>query len=222
MSQVAKILSIEHLTHDVLGLSITKPEGFTYEPGQAVDLSFRKEGWEDKLSCFTFTSFTDDDHLEFVIKTYPDRHRFTNELLSAKVGDEVNVYDAFGDIRYKGDGIFIAGGAGITPFLIILKNLEREGKIGNNKLIFANKTQEDIILKDKFEDMLGDNFINILSGEEVPGYEHGFVSPELIKKHMDGDTQYFYLCAPPPMMKAVEAHLHSLGIKDEFIVKEGF
>ena len=222
MPQSSKIISIEHLTHDVLGLKIEKPENFQYKAGQAVDIALNKPGWEDKLSCFTFTSFTDDDHLEFVIKTYPDRHRVTNELLSAKPGDDILVFKPFGDIAYKGDGIFIAGGAGITPFLAILKQLEREGKLNENKLIFANKTKADIILEDKFRKMLGKNFINILSNEEIEGYEHGFVSPELIQSQIKGDNLYFYLCAPPPMMKAVQAHLASLGVKDEYIVKEGF
>lgn len=121
-----------------------------------------------------------------------------------------------------GEGIFIAGGAGVTPFITILKQLEKENKIGNNKLIFANKTKADIILEDKFHKLLGDNFINILSEEKIADYEHGFISAELIKKYTNEYAKYFYLCGPEPMMQAVEKHLFSLGIADRFIVKEAF
>ncbi|MBK7097975.1 MAG: flavodoxin reductase [Sphingobacteriales bacterium] len=222
MKHLVNIISIEHLTHDVLRVRIEKPEGFTYTPGQAVDISFNKPRWEETLSCFTFTSLPDEDTIEFTIKTYPSRKRVTNELLSAKPGDEIFVYKPFGDIRYKGDGIFIAGGAGVTPFIAILKDLGRQNKIGNNKLLFANKTKGDIILEEHFKNLLGGNFINILSEEEIPGYEHGYVNAELIKKLSEENLKFYYLCAPPPMMKAVEQHLAALGVDEEHIVKEGF
>jgi ferredoxin-NADP reductase len=71
-----------------------------------------------------------------------------------------------GAIEYKGEGVFIAGGAGVTPFIAILRQLQAENKIANNKLIFTNKTANDIILKKEFNDMLGKNFINTLTDEQ--------------------------------------------------------
>ena len=70
--------------------------------------------------------------------------------------------------------------------------------------------------------MLGKNFVNVLSDETIPSYENGYVSPELIKKHTNTSTKYYYLCGPKPMMKAVEEHFSTLGITPEFIVKESF
>ncbi|QOW11955.1 flavodoxin reductase [Kaistella flava (ex Peng et al. 2021)] len=222
MSQLTTIKSIEHLTHDVLHIVLEKPQGLNYIPGQAVDISLNKPGWSEKKNCFTFTSLPEDDQIEFTIKTYPEHKGVTNELLSSKPGDEVLIYKPFGDIHYKGAGIFIAGGAGITPFIAILKNLEKQNLIAGNKLLFANKEKADIILEERFTSMLGKNFINILSKENLEGYEHGYISPELIKKYSEEHLKYYYLCGPPPMMNAVEGHLASLGIADEFIVKEGF
>lgn len=222
MSQISKIKSIKHLTHDVLQIILEKPEGLNYIPGQAVDISLKKPNWNEKKNCFTFTSLPDDDFIQFTIKTYPERKGLTNELLSAHPGDEILIHKPFGDIHYKGDGIFIAGGAGITPFIAILKNLEKQHKIGGNKLIFANKEKADIILEDQFSALLGINFINILSNEEIEGYEHGYISSGLIKKHMDSGLKYYYLCGPEPMMNAVEGHLDALGVHKEFIVREGF
>lgn len=221
MEQV-KILTIEHLTHDVLKIVAEKPKTIIYQPGQAVDVSINKQGWEKELRAFTFTSLPGDEYIEFTIKTYPSHNGVTQQLLSLRKGDELLVHDVFGDIRYKGEGIFIAGGAGITPFIAILKQLEKENKVGSNKLIFANKTKKDIILEDKFRQVLGANFINILSDEKISNYEHGFISADLIKAHTNGHIQYFYLCGPDPMMQAVEDHLSSLGIEDCFIVKEAF
>ena len=222
MEQVVKIISIEPITHDVLRIVAEKPANLMFNAGQAVDISINKQGWEKELRAFTFTSLPNDEYIEFTIKTYPSHNGVTQQLLSLTKGDELIIHDVFGDIAYKGEGIFIAGGAGVTPFIAILKQLERENKIGNNKLIFANKTKADIILEGKFNKLLGKNFINILSDEEYTGYEHGYISKELIKKHTQGSTPYFYLCGPEPMMQAVEKHLTSLGVADSFVVKEAF
>lgn len=222
MSHTVKVKTIEHLTHDVIHLILEKPEGLSYTPGQAVDISINKPGWEDKKTCFTFVSLPDENQIEFVIKTYPSHQGITNELLSVKPGDEITVYKPFGDIKYKGDGIFIAGGAGITPFLAILKDLKKQGKLGKSKLIFANRAKADIIMEEHFNQLLGEKFINILSDEELEGYEHGYVSQELIQKHSAPDLKFYYICGPPPMMNAVEKQLAALGIDENHIVKEGF
>jgi ferredoxin-NADP reductase len=47
----------------------------------------------------------------------------------------------FGAIEYKGEGVFIAGGAGVTPFIAILRQLQAENKIANNKLILLIRPQ---------------------------------------------------------------------------------
>ena len=185
-------------------------------------MSINKTGWENELRAFTFTSLPNEDIIEFSIKTYPSHNGVTNQLLNITVGDELIIHDVFGDIKFIDEGIFIAGGAGITPFIAIFKQLEKANKIGNNKLIFANKTKADIILENKFQQILGKNFINVLSEESLRGYENGFITADLIKKYIDKTTKYYYLCGPEPMMFAVEKQLKSIGIKSEFIIKEGF
>lgn len=222
MPQLAKIKTIEPLTHDVLKIVAEKPAGTTYQPGQAVDISINKPGWESEVRPFTFTSLPEDDFIEFSIKTYPSHNGVTNQLRALKAGDELIVGEVFGDIHYKGEGVFIAGGAGITPFIAIFKQLDKNNRIGNSKLIFANKTKADIILEDKFNTLLGTNFINILSDEKREGYEQGYISAALIKKHTDDSTKYFYLCGPDPMMEAVEKELSSIGIDKGQIVREAF
>lgn len=222
MEQIVKIKSVEHLTHDVLRIVAEKPAGLSYIVGQAVDVSLNKDGWNNELRAFTFTSLLNEEYIEFTIKTYPSHNGVTQQLLLAGKDDELIIHDVFGDIHYKGEGVFIAGGAGVTPFIAIFKELEQKKKIGNNKLIFANKTQADIILEEQFEKLLGSNFINVLSQEESTKYLHGYITADLIKKHIDSPTQYFYLCGPEPMMQAIEKQLFSLGILQEYIVKEAF
>lgn len=222
MDHVVKIKSIHPITPDIYRIDLEKPEGIKYIPGQACDININRPGWEKEVRTFTFTSLQDDDQVQFSIKTYPSHNGVTNQIRTLKAGDTITLHDIYGDIHYIGEGLFIAGGAGVTPFIAIFKYLEKNGKLGHNKLLFANKTKADIVDRERFEKLLGKNFINILSNEETPEYEHGYVTPELIKKCSDDTTKYYYLCGPDPMMDAVEKHLHSLGITDEQIVREGF
>ena len=216
------IKHIHHITQDVLRIVTEKPPQLRFNPGQATEVFLTKEGWEKEGRPFTFTSLPGDDHVEFTIKTYPVRSGVTNELLKLSAGDKLILNDVFGEISYKGEGTFIAGGAGITPFISIFRDLAAKHAIGNNKLIFANKSRADIINEAEFSKLLGQGFINILSEEILEGFEHGFVTEEFLKQHITDPNAYVYLCGPPPMIDAVLNTLHSLGIAGTHIVQEGF
>src|SRR6187551_1454787 len=117
MDHVVKILSVGKVTHDVRAFRITKPVGFTFQPGQATEVSVNKPGWQDEKRPFTFTSLNEWPYLEFTIKIYKDHAGVTNELGKLVAGDELILRDVWGTIQYNGEGYFIAGGAGITPFI---------------------------------------------------------------------------------------------------------
>ncbi len=216
-----KIKSVDKVTHDVLRIVTEKPTGYTFQSGQATEVSINKVGWANAKRPFTFTCLPDKDYIEFTIKTYPVRKGVTNELLNLKPGDELILHEVFGAISYKGEGVFIAGGAGVSPFISIFRSLDANNKIGSNVLVFANKTKEDIILEQEFNNLLGDAFINILSDEETEGYHHGLINEDFLKANIVDFDQQFYVCGPPPMMDALQKQLSNLGIdKDAITVEE--
>jgi ferredoxin-NADP reductase len=217
---IIKILSIEFITRDVLQILTERPASLEFTPGQAADISINKNGWKDEIRPFTFTGLPDDKFLQFTIKTYPGRKGVTNELRGLKRGGELILHGVFGAIAYRGEGVFVAGGAGTTPFISIFRYLKAENLVGNNKLIFANKTRDDIILRYEFEHLLGKNFINILSDEEASPFYHGYINEDFLKTQLAGSGKFVYLCGPPPMMEAVEAILSRLNIDESSIIKE--
>ncbi len=219
---IVKIKSIQYITHDVMQIVTEKPINFKFSPGQATEISINKSGWKDEKRPFTFTSLPDSDFLEFTIKTYPSHKGVTNELMKLKKDDELILHDVFGAITYKGEGVFIAGGAGVTPFICIFRDLMSKNLIGNNKLIFANKTKDDIILASEFEKLLGKNFINILSDEKADGYTHGQITEGFLKIHLSESPENIYICGPPPMMDAIEKQLIYLKVDKRKIIKEAF
>jgi ferredoxin-NADP reductase len=217
---IVKIRDIKNITHDVLRITIDKPPGYNFVPGQATEVAINKPNWKEERRPFTFTSLPGETHLEFTIKTYSARNGMTNELRQLKQNDELLLHDVWGAISYKGEGIFIAGGAGVTPFIAIFRDLRVKKQIGKNVLIFANKTRADIIDEEVFRKMLGDSFINILSDEKAEGYAHGMINEEFLRSNIKDFKQQFYVCGPPPMMDAILGQLKNLGVGDNAITVE--
>ncbi len=215
-----KVLDIQPVTHNVHAFTVEKPAGFTYTPGQATDLSIIKEGWEKEKRPFTFTSLPDAGVLQFTIKSYTDHNGVTNQLLQIKPGDIFEISDAWGTIEYKDEGVFIAGGAGVTPFIAILRHLYSTGKVGNNKLFFSNKTTKDIILKEEFEKILGENFINIITQEETREHYYGRIDKAFLQTHIFNFKQPFYVCGPDAFIAAILDALKELGANPEALVFE--
>lgn len=218
--QIVKINSIKHITHDVLRIVTEKPQKYTFTPGQATEISINKDGWKNEKRPFTFTGLPDNDFLEFTIKTYPLHKSVTNEILHLKKDDDLILHDIFGAISYKGEGVFIAGGAGITPFISIFRYLQTKNEIAANKLIFANKTTGDIILRQEFEKLLGRNFINILSDEKTGEFLHGLITESILKTYINSSCKNVYVCGPPPMMDAIEKQLANIGVDKKVITTE--
>lgn len=219
---IVKILAAEYVTHNVRRFTLEKPVGYRFEPGQATELSINKPDWKNERRPFTFTSLNEWEHLEFTIKIYSDHQGVTNELGKLQPGNEVILHDVWGTIQYKGPGTFIAGGAGVTPFIAILRQLHNTGKLDNNQLIFSNRTEKDIILKEEFAAMLGDRFINTLTQEKTAQYDHHKVDAAYLQEVVKDFNQYFYICGPDAMVDELEQTLIGLGVEKEKVVREQF
>lgn len=183
-------------------------------------MAINQPNWKEEKRPFTFTSLPQEDHLEFVIKSYHDHDGVTKALDSLQVGDELIVDESWGAIQFKGKGTFIAGGAGITPFIAIFKDLYAKGQLAGNRLFFANKTAEDVILEKWFRELLGDDFISVLDKEKKNGHESGRIDRAFLEKHVSDFSQEFYVCGPEPMIEAVSKNLEELGANPEAIVFE--
>lgn len=220
--KVIKIISIKYLNHDVLEIKTKKPKDYSFNPGQATDVAIFKDDWKEEKRPFTFTNLPSDDHLQFTIKTYPSHNGVTEQLAKLKKGDELTVGEAYGAIAFKGNGMFISGGAGITPFISILKALEKKNSLRGNSLLFANKTTKDIFLQETLESFLGSNYLNILSEEKTEEYPHGHIDKEFLRGLVTDLSKYYYVCGPPKMTEAVIQDLKDLGIPKDHVVAENF
>jgi ferredoxin-NADP reductase len=219
-SHIVKILSIQDVTHDVRCYRIEKPRGYQFVPGQATDVCINQEEWKEEKRPFTFTGLNEYPYLEFTIKSYHDHEGVTNQLYKLKAGDELIIHDVWGAISYKEPGYFIAGGAGITPFIAIFRQLCKDDTLEGNELFFSNKTSADIIRKEEFDKMLGNKAHYILTQEHVPLYVNGPINKTFLQREIKDFSKPFYLCGPDKMVEAISKVLSELGANPEAVVFE--
>lgn len=220
MAHRVRIIEAEPVTHNVRRFKFERPQGFDFEPGQATDVALDRDGWRDDKHPFTFTGLKAWDHLEFTIKIYPDHHGMTEQLGSLKAGDHLLIEDPWGTITYKGKGTFVAGGAGMTPFIAILRDLADRGEIAGHRLIFSNRTERDIIMRDTWEGMDGLDRLFVVTGEPKSPLAGGPVDKDFLKSHITDFGQNFYVCGPDKMVEDINAALKELGANPEALVFE--
>lgn len=217
---IVKVLDAHFITHDVKRFMIEKPKDYSFIPGQATDVSINLPEWKDKLRPFTFTSLTEWEYLEFIIKIYKDHQGVTQMLERINEGGELILHAVFGAIQYKGPGVFLAAGAGITPFISIFRNLHSKKMLWGNQLIYSNKTSYDVILESELRKMLKDNFINVYTRERVIGFMGRRIDRNFLMDHINDFGQNFYVCGPDSFVKDISAILLELGATSESLVIE--
>ncbi len=163
-----------------------------------------------------------------------------------KPGDKIDVRGPSGRLTYKGCGHFeikndkksppivkkvknlgmICGGTGVTPMYQLIKNICTHPEDSTKMwLIFANQTEDDILLRDELEEFEKNNpdrlkvwFTIDKSVKEGWKFDTGFVSEDMIREHMplpDNDT-LILMCGPPPMVKfACTPNLDKVGYTNE-------
>jgi glycine betaine catabolism B len=221
MEYKVRILDIKMVARNVKAFRIEKPQGYSFIPGQATEVSIDKSGWENEKRPFTFTSLNEQPFLEFTIKSYKDHNGVTNALDQLKVNDSLIIGDVWGAIEYKGPGYFIAGGAGITPFIAILRYLNQKNETAGNRLFFSNRGKEDIIYEEELANILGrDNVIFTLTDDDHPGYDHYYINKDFLNENIKDFKKHFYICGPEAMTSQINDTLISFGVTPDEVVFE--
>lgn len=220
MTYTVTLLMAEFVTHDVKRFIVSRPPEFDYQPGQGVELAINKPEWKNQGRPFTPTCLGEDKVLEFTIKGYLDHHGVTEKLHTLLPGEELLMSDPFGTITYQGAGVFIAGGAGITPFIAIIRQLSRRGQLADHMLIFSNKMPADIICEKEFRYYFDEKCILTCTETSAPGYDDQLITGEFLQKKISDFNQQFYTCGPPKFIKDINNTLVELGANPNALVFE--
>ncbi|WCJ27645.1 NADH:cytochrome B5 reductase 1 [Euphorbia peplus] len=196
--------------------------------GQHISCRGKDSLGEEVIKPYTPTTLDSDvGRFELVIKMYP-QGRMSHHFREMRVGDYLAVKGPKGRFRYQPGQVrafgMLAGGSGITPmFQVARAILENPKDMTNVYLIYANVTYEDILLKEEL-DALSANYPDrfkvyyvLNQPPEVWNGGVGFVSKEMIEKHCPAPAADVKIlrCGPPPMNKAMAAHIEALGYDSE-------
>lgn len=184
------------------------------------------------------------DTFELTVKTYfPSDSQpggaMSNILDCMPIGEEIEIRGPTGEIEYVGNGMFtisgkeytfnkislVLGGSGITPgYALIARILLSLGDKTQIRVVDANKSEKDILLKDELEKMEKDGngqlkITHVLShaGDGWKG-KTGHVNADIIRESLfePGDGSGVFLCGPPAMIqKAALPALRDWGYEED-------
>jgi Na+-transporting NADH:ubiquinone oxidoreductase subunit F len=158
-------------------------------------------------------------------------------MFELKPGDTVTAIGPFGDFQIKDSNremVYIGGGAGMAPLRshlsYLLESQQTERKIS---FWYGARSKQELFYSDYFETLARDNpnfsFHAALSEPQPDdgwtghtGFIHEVALKAYLVNHPDPRSVEYYLCGPPPMIKACVNMLRELGVGPSQIAYDEF
>ena len=151
-------------------------------------------------------------------------------LDSWKEGDSLSISGPLGDFYYQElrdakHVVALAGGSGITPFYSMAAAIVDGIEDFDMTILYGSRSSDGILLKEEIEDLAERSkgrvkVVHILSHEEKEGYEHGFITAELIKKYAPEGDYSVFMCGPKAMYDFGDGEMAKLGLPKRRVRKE--
>lgn len=163
---------------------------------------------------------------QIIVKSMKDG--FASEYINKefKVGTAFDISEPAGFFEYEplrdaSTVIGLAGGSGIAPFMSFASAIADGTEDFNLILLYGSRTEEEILFKDELDSLekaAGGKLkvVHVLSDEEKPGYEHGFINAELITKYAP-ETYSVFVCGSQGMYDYAEGECAKLGLRKKFV-----
>ena len=149
-------------------------------------------------------------------------------LENLKVGDNVIASGGEGQFYYEKmrdarNVVALAGGSGITPFLSMAYAIRDGVEDFNLTIIFGSRTEENILFRKELDDICAAcdkvKVVHVLSDEEKDGFEHGFITAEIIRKYAQAPYSVF-ICGPEAMYRFVAGEVEKLELPRKNVRRE--
>lgn len=84
-------------------------------------------------------------------------------------------------------------------------------------ILYGSRTKDTILLHEELEAVAARSnsrvkVVHVLSDEAAEGYEHGFITAELIKKYAGEEDYSLFLCGPKAMYDFADKQIAELGL----------
>ncbi len=166
----------------------------------------------------------------YAITVKHSRGGFSSEYILSNwaVGTEVTLSGPKGDFYYQSlrdakHVIALAGGSGITPFCAMASAIANGEEDFDLTILYGSRDHNNILLSGELLNLSARahgkvKVINVLSDEDIQGFEHGFLSAELIRKYAPQDEAYsLFVCGPKAMYAYEKEEIAKLGIPAKYV-----
>lgn len=234
--QTTKFIKKETVAEGTMLFHFEKPQGFTYQAGQTIDLTLINPSETDEEGTsrtFSLTSAPEDADLE--ITTRMRDTAFKRVLGKMEPGADITVDGPFGSFllheNVSRPAVFLAGGIGITPFHSIIKDATARALPHKIILFYSNRRPEDTAFLEELLDTEKKNpnfkLVATMTDMEKSAQawtgERGYITADLIKKYVpEGELPVYYLAGPPVMVVAMRDMLKAAGVSGDDIRFEDF
>lgn len=209
------VADVEDRCPDVLSVRLERPEGYSFVAGQYLMLTLQT-GAGTETKPFSHSSATSDPYLE--VTTRLSGSSFKTALAALKTGDRVTVSGPAGRLALPEDEervAFLAGGVGITPVISMLRSQSADRAV-HEVLFYGNREPSCIPFAEDIETLEreGLTVVHVVeSADETWDGERGFITPEVVRRHLDPAEDWLFIVAGPPVMvAAMEDTLASLDV----------
>ncbi|KAH3903648.1 cytochrome-b5 reductase SCDLUD_001294 [Saccharomycodes ludwigii] len=201
----------------------TRLEALNTPVGHHLAVRFNIDG-NDQIRYYTpISPQYETGHFDIIVKSYPDG-TVSKCFAGLKPGDQVEFQGPVGRFNYVPNSYkeicMIAGGSGITPMLqVISKIVSTPEDFSKMTLIFANETENDILLKDELDE-IAEKYPNLkihyvlnnpTTGKSIG--DVGLVTKELMSKYLPNPSPdvRLLICGKPDMKKMLLEYSEELG-----------
>ncbi len=158
-------------------------------------------------------------------------------VFNLKPGDTVTAIGPFGDFHIKPtqrEMVYIGGGAGMAPLRAHLSHLlETEKTARKVSFWYGARSRQEIFYEDYFRKLAQEHpnfsFHLALSSPQPEdnwtsylGFIHEIVLEKYLRDHVNPRAVEYYLCGPPPMIRACTKVLAEIGVPSNHIAYDEF
>jgi ferredoxin-NADP reductase len=245
-----RIISKEKETKDITSFYLAPHDGKLlpeFSPGQFLTFQFQIPGHaQPVVRCYSLSdSPYHTDRYRVSIKKVPAPRNEPSAppgLVSNYFHESLNEHDIIDvkapsgqfylNMNEKTPVVLLSGGVGITPVLSMLNALVEKDSQREIWFFLGVRDKTEHVMKDHLEKMGRENpNVNLKIFYSRPGekdlkgddyHVEGRVTVENFKPLLPSNNYEFYICAPPPMVKDLQAGLTSWGVPKTSIHFEAF
>lgn len=219
-----------------MAFQFEKPTGFTFRPGQWIDITLLEPSETDAEGDTRGFSITSAPHEDFLmVATRLRDTAFKRQLPHLPINTVVKIEGPGGDLRLHNntahEAVFLAGGIGITPIRSILLHAAREKFAHKIFVFFSNHRPEDAPFLEELTDLQKENpnytLIATMTGMTKSARswngETARIGQSLLTKYLtDVKSPIYYVVGPMGMVNGVHEMLNKTGVDDDDIRREEF